>query len=144
MSDFKWWQDAENAGDVILPEQRALAIYPNGKGNIVLRQEAGWNDDEDAVILVCPQHAERVAHALLNCAREVRGQQQPEEVEGAPEVNARPPTANALRQRRFKEKRRHAVTRVTPGNAETPPLAPDVAELFEEEEEHQLSRARHA
>ncbi|MFZ3180039.1 MAG: hypothetical protein WA156_07470 [Methylocystis silviterrae] len=137
----EWWEDADNAGDIVLSEQRAIAVYPNGKGCLVIRQQADWNADEDSIILVQPEHAERVARALLNWAQQVLGQKQPEEVEGAPEVNARLPSANALRQRRYRRRRNvgtvtrngGSVTPVTPG------IAPDVGELFEQEEEHQLA-----
>lgn len=146
----QWWEDADNAGDIVLPEQRAIAVYPNGKGCLVIRQEADWNDDEDSIVLVQPEHAERVAQALLNWAQEVLGREQPEEAEGAPAgVNAQRPTANALRQKRYRQRR--ARQTVTPRNAQTvtrngqgvtpvtPGLAPDVSELFQQEEDNQLA-----
>lgn len=85
--------------------------------------------------------AERVARALLNWAREVLGSSEQRQSEGEPGTRRKRPFSNAERQQRFRDKRK-CVTRATPRNESnetpepTPPLAPDVAELFEQEEEH--------
>jgi hypothetical protein len=51
--NFKW--EPENA-DVLLPAQQALAVYINPWGQIVMRQEAYWNEDDDSYVIIGTQH----------------------------------------------------------------------------------------
>lgn len=46
---FDWSKDADA---VAVPTQLGIAVYRNIEGNIVIRQEADWNDEEDTVIVV--------------------------------------------------------------------------------------------
>jgi len=44
---FDWSADNE---DVIVPEQRSLAIYRNQFGQAVIRMERRWDEDDDTCI----------------------------------------------------------------------------------------------
>lgn len=62
MSDYFW----ELGRDVVIVErQKAIAVYVNDAGDIVLRQEREDLEERDTYILVRPENAERVAHAIL-------------------------------------------------------------------------------
>jgi hypothetical protein len=43
------WADEEN---IVLPEQRATAVYFNKAGELIIRQQAAWDDDGDSFIFV--------------------------------------------------------------------------------------------
>lgn len=105
MSDadrFDWADDAS----VIVLAQLAVAVYRNARGDIVIRQQADWGDDEDKWVILSPSHARALAEAILLEAGEI---------DAAPLVLPAPdkpkdPTA-AERQRRFRESRkRNGVT----------------------------------
>ncbi|MDE2467140.1 MAG: hypothetical protein KGO02_26020 [Alphaproteobacteria bacterium] len=63
-ADFDWSDDE----CVILKEQMAVAVYPNSRGDVVIRQEHGWDEDSDRLILIQPCNAKAVADALLAAA----------------------------------------------------------------------------
>ena len=63
---FGWY--GEDAGSVIVPEQKAVACYSNDRGNVVLRQEADEYEERDDLIIVAPCHARTVAQALIDVA----------------------------------------------------------------------------
>jgi len=58
--DFNW-VDARKEGSVIVPEQAAIAVYENENGDLVMRQESSFGEDDHYIYI---QHA---LHALLNC-----------------------------------------------------------------------------
>lgn len=64
--DFDWANDPS----VILQEQRATAIYRNGYGGIVIRQEKYWNEEMDPVVVVTPENFVTFSEALAKKARE--------------------------------------------------------------------------
>lgn len=67
--DFDWANDES----VVLHSQSAIAVYPNNMGTIVIRQERGWNDDEDTVIVTASlDGAGAVARAILREVEAVR------------------------------------------------------------------------
>jgi len=66
MSDFDWREDS----DIVVQSQQALAVYLNGSGAIVVRQEGMPYDDEDDIIVIQAINAEAVAKAIMACARE--------------------------------------------------------------------------
>jgi hypothetical protein len=50
--DFNW-----NADDsVILKEQRATAVYFNKSQELVIRQKAAWDEEEDTFLFVTPEN----------------------------------------------------------------------------------------
>jgi hypothetical protein len=61
---FNWLEAAET---VVVPEQAAIAVYINVNGGIVIRQDGGW-PDEDNIVIVAPLHAEALAQAILEAA----------------------------------------------------------------------------
>ena len=60
--DFDWNDDDA----VVVPEQRAGAVYWNPRGQIVIRQ-LGWPDD-DPFVFFAPEHAVTIAKAILKLA----------------------------------------------------------------------------
>jgi hypothetical protein len=50
---FKWEPENE---DVLTPAQQALAVYINAWNQIVIRQEAYWNENDDSYVFIGAQH----------------------------------------------------------------------------------------
>lgn len=96
-SDFDW--DAI-ANAVVIPEQAATAVYENPEGNIVIRQAGQYGPDEDAWIVIAPEHAKQLADAILRCAAEITGDGDVDRSHGTTA-----PLTNAERQRRYRERR---------------------------------------
>ncbi|MCA1400067.1 hypothetical protein [Bradyrhizobium sp. BRP56] len=59
--DFNW--RVENA-DVVVPDQRATAIYVNKWGQAVIRQERAWDEEQDTFICIDHAHLPDVIRAL--------------------------------------------------------------------------------
>jgi hypothetical protein len=55
------WRDKD---DVVIETQRATAIYWNPAGQVVIRQEAGWSDDDDPYLFFEPANLPRVIERL--------------------------------------------------------------------------------
>jgi hypothetical protein len=51
MTENFTWNELKN-DDVIVPSVRAVAVYENQAGEIVIRQERSWSEDEDPVVIV--------------------------------------------------------------------------------------------
>jgi stringent starvation protein B len=51
--DFNW-VDARKEGSVIVPEQAAIAVYENENGDLVMRQESSFGEDDHYIYI---QHA---------------------------------------------------------------------------------------
>jgi hypothetical protein len=47
--DFDWSSDNE---DIVLREQRALAVYWNTRGDLVIRQERYWDEIDDPFLVI--------------------------------------------------------------------------------------------
>lgn len=61
MSETKWdWNSVE---DVIIPSVRAVAVYTNPNGDVVIRQEDGMGE-EDSYIILPRSMVEKVAKAI--------------------------------------------------------------------------------
>lgn len=98
-SDFDW----TGSGSIAVAEQLAIAIYPNPKGVVVVRQERAWDEDSDTVIFVNPDHARAVAAAILEAA----GLEPDVVIAGLLAPPATPPVADptaAERQRRHRQR----------------------------------------
>ena len=101
--DFDWY-DAEN---LTVPEQAAISVYTNQAGDIVIRQRGEWDDPGDTYIIVRPENAEVLIRAIL--------------AEIPPTIRRLPAdqfptgggTTGANRSRRYRERKRHAITHVT-------------------------------
>jgi hypothetical protein len=64
-SDSFDWFDNEC---VVVPEQEALAVYPNPDGDVVIRREARWDENEDPFFVLRRVHAVQFAQAILDAA----------------------------------------------------------------------------
>jgi hypothetical protein len=62
--EFDWIND-EN---IVVHEQHGLAVYPNLKGHVVIRQEAAWDDNDDPFFTLAPAHAVAFCQAVLDAA----------------------------------------------------------------------------
>jgi hypothetical protein len=61
---FDWFKDAS----VIVPEQQAVAVYRNQQGDIVIRQERSWSQDDDSFVVIHPDNLMRVIDRLCDLA----------------------------------------------------------------------------
>ena len=59
--DFDW--STENP-EVIQQSVQGVAVYENTAGNIVIRQERGWDEEEDSHILLTTDAARRLSEKL--------------------------------------------------------------------------------
>jgi hypothetical protein len=104
---FDWDGIADN---IVVPEQAAIAVYTNPKGNIVIRQAGQYGPDEDQWIVLAPSHARALAEAIT---REAGLDHEP-----MLQLTAPAPLTNAERQRRWRNDKRNerneSVTTVTP------------------------------
>jgi hypothetical protein len=60
-ASFDWNRD----DSVILQDQPATAIYPNRRGEIIIRQQQQWDEEGDTVLVISRQHVIRTMYALL-------------------------------------------------------------------------------
>jgi hypothetical protein len=60
-SDPFTWDDPE---DVIIRRQPMTAVYWNGRGSVVIRQEAEWNDNDDPFLTFDPHNLPNLIHRL--------------------------------------------------------------------------------
>ena len=63
--DWDWNTDTDST---VVPAVQAVAVYTNPKGDIVVRQQDMYGED-DSVIVVPRQHASRLAKALRDEAK---------------------------------------------------------------------------
>lgn len=68
--DPEWEMDWIHGQEVIIQEQRAVAVYRNGKNGIVIREERAWDEEEDKVIVLSTPEA---AHALIDAIKRELG-----------------------------------------------------------------------
>jgi hypothetical protein len=64
--DFDWSNDPS----IVLRSQPATAIYHNGSGGLVIRQERSWCEDSDPYVHISPENAVAFMEALAKRARE--------------------------------------------------------------------------
>ncbi|WP_375762902.1 hypothetical protein ACE10X_22740 [Bradyrhizobium sp. Pha-3] len=64
--EFNWNDD----DSIILREQRATAAYRNKDGDLIIRQRARWNDDEDTFVFISPENEVAFMEGLAKRARE--------------------------------------------------------------------------
>ncbi len=67
--DFEW--SAENE-DIVQHSVQGVAAYINVYGNITLRQERGWDDNEDTIIVLTLESARRLAEKLKELINSVQ------------------------------------------------------------------------
>jgi hypothetical protein len=54
--DFDWAAEAREGGSVVLRQQRMTAVYRNTAGDLVIRQERDWNEEEDPFVVITQQN----------------------------------------------------------------------------------------
>jgi hypothetical protein len=59
--------------DLVIPHQPAIAVYENTVGTVVIRQANEGLYEEDPVILVRPEHVEKLIAHIRKVAAEARG-----------------------------------------------------------------------
>jgi hypothetical protein len=64
--DFDWSAECRDGGSVVLREQRATAIYRNTAGDLVIRQERAWNEEEDPFIVITQQNEQEFLDKLCD------------------------------------------------------------------------------
>lgn len=64
--DFDWTTDDA----VILREQRATAVYHNKSGELIVRQQRGWDEERDAFVYVSPENVTAFLEGAAKAARE--------------------------------------------------------------------------
>lgn len=126
--DFDW----RSHDSVICRQQDAIAIYSNRFGQAVIRRERSWDEEFDATIVIGPECAIQVAHAILTAAG--HGDVQFYRTDGfacedvavpvaLPRADRRieePPKPKdrtaSERQRRHRDRKRNGITAVTEGD----------------------------
>jgi hypothetical protein len=56
--------------EMVIAHQPAVAVYENPFGAVVIRQECTTRDDDDPVIIVRPEHVEKLVARLRQVAKE--------------------------------------------------------------------------
>ena len=66
--DLKWW-DGENAKEsTVVPSVQAVAVYTNTEGNVVIRQQDFYGEDDHIIVLPRTMVA-KVAEAMKREAK---------------------------------------------------------------------------
>ena len=60
---FDWYEE-DGPPVAVIPEVRAVAVYVNTQDDIVIRQQAGPQDEDDAIVIVPKQYAGALLQAL--------------------------------------------------------------------------------
>jgi len=68
--DFSW-KDLDDS-EMLTHGVKPTAVYFNTRGDIVVRQERDWNEDEDTVLVLPLEYAERLALRLQTLIEEAR------------------------------------------------------------------------
>jgi hypothetical protein len=63
------WND--QAG-IAVGQQDAIAVYANDNGDLVLRRQKDWNEEEDSVIVVAPAFARQLIEAMERTLKEMQ------------------------------------------------------------------------
>ena len=53
---------------IVVQHQPAIAAYRDGDGSVCIRQEDIWGDGRDVTIYFTPEHAEKIANAIMTLA----------------------------------------------------------------------------
>lgn len=66
--------DWNNADDIVVPEQRAIRVFENSRGNVVILQQADDpHHEDDPLIEIRPENVAAVIEALKGAAGLVDG-----------------------------------------------------------------------
>jgi hypothetical protein len=59
-ADFSW----SNTESVVVRQQDAIAVYGNPDGDMVIRRQRDWNEDDDAWIVIARDQVRTVMKAM--------------------------------------------------------------------------------
>lgn len=104
-SPFTWDHPA-----VVVQAVAATAVYVDEHGNVVIRQQAAWDEESDHLIILPRREAEKVAAAIFDATVALwpsnRNRQREAETEPKTPPSARRDLTAAARQRRRRERMR--------------------------------------
>jgi hypothetical protein len=60
------WRDHKHF--IVVQHQPAIAAYRDSDGSVCIRQEDIWGDGRDVTIYFTPEHAEKIANAIMALA----------------------------------------------------------------------------
>jgi hypothetical protein len=107
--DRDWADDWISDPCIVVRGQAAIAVFPNAREGITIKQQGGDDEAGDTIVLVAPEYARAVAEAILR----VLAEGWPEQV-GHPPHRAPPSeprdTTGAERQRRYRDRHRNGLT----------------------------------
>jgi hypothetical protein len=61
---------AQDCEDLVIPHQPAIAVYENPFGAVIIRQSCTMGDNDDPIIVVRPEHVEKLVARLRQVAKE--------------------------------------------------------------------------
>ncbi len=67
--DWRWWNDDENAENIVVQEQRATAVYVANRGDICIRQPNTDIDQDDVCVFIRPEHVQGLIRKLQELIR---------------------------------------------------------------------------
>ena len=53
-------------------QQDAIAVYANDNGDLVIRRQKDWNEEEDSAIAVAPAHVRQLIDAMERTLKEIQ------------------------------------------------------------------------
>ena len=62
------WNDSDS---IVIERVRAIAVYPNADGNIVVRQQADGYGEEDAIVIVPADRVQELIAAIKDTSEEI-------------------------------------------------------------------------
>jgi hypothetical protein len=108
-TEFSWHDCGD---DLVVPEQQAVAVFWNPRGELVIRQKADFYPDEDHYVIVHPGNIRKLAHRLLLEADSLEDGADEQPKERLALAPPKDPTATE-RQRRHRQRQRDGLDRDT-------------------------------
>jgi hypothetical protein len=57
---------------VAVNQQDAIAVYANENGEVVIRRQKDWNEDDDSIIVVAPAYVRQLVEAIERTFKEIQ------------------------------------------------------------------------
>jgi hypothetical protein len=57
---------------IAVDQQDAIAIYSNDNGEVVIRRQKDWNEEEDSIIVVAPAYVRQFIEAIERTFKEIQ------------------------------------------------------------------------
>lgn len=64
--------DWTNNHAVAVDQQDTIAVYSNDNGEVVIRRQKDWNENEDSVIVVAPAYVRQFIEAIERTFKEIQ------------------------------------------------------------------------